>query len=141
MHLSTLKKGRPIDLPLNPSRYHFNQLKDSELDDFELVKKGKKYYVNVVITKQIEDKPINSVGGIDQGLNHPVAIVLPSRPMPQEGPIGSAEKEEKLERYEHIIGELKRAKKFEKLRKLRNKSKNISINYDWQIANEIAEFS
>jgi transposase len=73
MHLSTLKKGEPIDVPLNPFRYHLNQLKDSELDDFELIKKGKKYYVNVVITKQIEDKPISSVGGIDQGLNHPIA--------------------------------------------------------------------
>jgi len=27
------------------------------------------------------------------------------------------------------------------LRKLRNKSKNISINYDWEIANEAAELS
>jgi hypothetical protein len=131
MHLSTLKKGEPIDVPLNPFRYHLNQLKDSELDDFELVKKGKKYYAHISITKQIEDKPIKSVGGIDQGLNHPAAIVLLSRTMPYEGFIGSAEKEEKLEKFEKIIGELKRAKKFKKLRKLRNKSKNIAINYDW----------
>jgi len=59
MHLSTLKKREPTDLPLNPSRYHLNQLKDSELDDFELIKKGKKYYAHSSITKQIEDKPIN----------------------------------------------------------------------------------
>jgi transposase len=141
MHLSTLKKEKPIDIPLNPSRYEPNQLKDSELDDFELIKKGKKYYAHLSITKQIEDKPIKSVGGVDQGLNHPIAIVLLSRPMPYEGFIGNAEKEEKLEKFEHIIGELKRAKKFKKLRKLRNKSKNIAINYDWQIANKVAELS
>jgi transposase len=107
MHLSTLKKEKPIDIPLNPSKYEPNQLKDSELDDFELVKKGKKYSAHLSITKQIEDKPIKSVGGIDQGLNHPIAIVLLSKPMPYEGFIGSAEKEEKLEKYEKIIGELK----------------------------------
>jgi transposase len=55
--------------------------------------------------------------------------------------LGDAEKEAQLEKYEKIIGELKRAEKFKKLRKLRNKSKNISINYDWQIANEVAELS
>jgi transposase len=141
MHLSTLKKGEPIDIPLNSSRYEPNQLKDSELDDFELVKKGKKYYAYISITKEIEDKPINSVGGIDQGLNHPIAIVLLSKPTPYEGLIGTTEKEEKLEKFEKIIGELQEAKKFKKLRKLRNKSKNIAINYDWQIANEVAELS
>jgi transposase len=141
MHLSTLKKGEPMDIPLNPSRYELNQLKNLELDDFELIKKGKKYYAHLSITKEIEDKPINSVGGIDQGLNHPIAIVLLSKPTPYEGLIGTTEKEEKLEKFEKIIGELQEAKKFKKLRKLRNKSKNIAINYDWQIANEVAELS
>jgi transposase len=118
MHLSTLKKGEPMDIPLNPSRYELNQLKNLELDDFELIKKGKKYYAHLSITKEIEDKPIKSVGGIDQGLNHPIAIVLLSKSMSYEGFMGDAEKEEKLEKYEKINGEFKRAEKSQKLRKL-----------------------
>jgi transposase len=141
MHLSTLKKGEPMDIPLNPSKYHLNQLKDSELDDFELIKKGKKYYAHLSHTKEIEEKPIKSVGGVDQGLNHPIAIVLLSRPMPYEGFIGNAEKDAQLQKYEKIIGEFKRAEEFKKLRKLQNKSKNIAINYDWEIANQVARIS
>lgn len=143
IHLSTLKKRELMDIPLNPCEYHLNQLKDAKINDFEIVKdrKKKKYYIHVSITKETEDKPMKSVGGIDQGLNHPIAIVLLSNPIPYESFIGDAEKEERLRKYDTLIGELQNAEKFGKLRSLRNKRQNISENYDWEIANRVADIS
>ena len=80
--ISTLEKGKTIDIPLNPSQYHLNQLKDVNINDFEIIKGGNsrktkdKYYIHISITKYVERKPINSVGGIDQGLNKSIAAVL-----------------------------------------------------------------
>jgi len=34
MHISTLKKNQTIDVPLNPSQYHLNQLSNAEINDF-----------------------------------------------------------------------------------------------------------
>ncbi len=65
IHVSTLEKGKTIDIPLNPSQYHLNQLKNAEIDDFEIVKRNNKYYIHISITKVVEDKPISSIGGID----------------------------------------------------------------------------
>lgn len=36
MHISTLEKNQPMDVPLNPSHYHLKQLEGSEIDDFEM---------------------------------------------------------------------------------------------------------
>ena len=58
IHISTLEKGTTIDIPLNPSQYHLNQLKDAEIDDFEIIKKDKKYYIHISITNVVENKPI-----------------------------------------------------------------------------------
>lgn len=141
IHLSTLKKHAPMDLPLNPSHYHLNQLKDAEIDDFEIVKKGKKYYAHISITKECEDGEVKNVGGIDLGLNQPIAIVLLNGSEPYEGFVGSEEKEELLKKYEQLISELQSAGKWKKLRQLRNKRKEIAMNYDWEIANEVARLT
>jgi len=141
LHISTVKKNHPMDIPLNPSHYHLTQLEDAEIYDFEIVKRGKKFYAHIGLTKECEDGKVKNVGGIDLGLNQPVAIVLLNRSEPYEGFIGSEEKEELLDKYERLISELQNAGKWRKLRKLRNKRKNIAINYDWEIANEVAELS
>ena len=60
IHISTLEKRKTINIPLNPSQYHLNQLKNVEIDDFEIIKKEKKYYVHISITKEIEEKKISS---------------------------------------------------------------------------------
>ncbi len=65
IHMSTLEKRRTIDIPLNPSQYHLNQLNSAEIADFEIIKANKKYYVHISITKVVKDKPISSIGGID----------------------------------------------------------------------------
>ena len=142
MHLSTSKKGKTIDIPLNPcSEYHLKQLKEGDIKDFEVIKKDKKYYAHISVSKEIDDKKITSFSGIDQGINHSAAIVLLSKSLPYEGVVCDKKKQEQLLKYEEMIGELQNAKKWKKLRKLRNKRLNISTYYDWQIANEITQLT
>jgi len=139
MHLSTLEKGNTMDVPLNPSKYHLNQLEDAEIDDFEIVKRNGKYYAHISITKEIDEKPISSIGGIDQGLNRTIATVLLTEPVPYEGLILDAAKQELLDKYDSIVAELQQAEKRDKLRELRNKRRNVSVYHDWCLANKVAE--
>ncbi len=158
--ISTLEKGKTICIPLNPSQYHINELKDVIVDDFEIIKHDKtkkskggknkdKYYVHTTITKIIEEKPINSIGGIDQGLNKSVAAVLiPLDPrldnngsFPREEQLLDSAKVELLEKYDMIVSELQEAKKWDKLRELRNKRENVSTYHDWCLAGKVAEFT
>lgn len=140
IHISTLEKGKTIDIPLNPSQYHINQLKNAEIDDFEIIKKNKKYYVHISITKVVEDKPISSIGGIDQGLNRSIAAVLLTS-VPQEELLLDAAKQELLDKYDAIIVSLQQTEKWDKLRELRHKRENIAIYHDWCLANQVAEFT
>ncbi len=87
-----LEKGKTIDIPLNPAQYHLNQLKNAEIDDFEIVKRNKKYYVHISITKFVEDKPISSIGGGDQGLNRTIAVVLLTNPPREEHLLDAAKR-------------------------------------------------
>lgn len=141
MHVSTLKKNKPMDVPLNPSRYHLNQLQNSEINDFEIIKHGTKYYVHVTITKMIKNKPIISIGGIDQGLNKSIAAVLLTEPFPREEQLLDSAKRELLEKYDAIVASLQEAKKWDKLRGLRNKRENVSVYHDWCLANKVTDFT
>ncbi len=141
IHVSTLEKNNTIDIPLNPSQYHMNELKNAEIDDFEIIKKNKKYYVHVSITKVVEDKPVSSIGGGDQGLNRTIAVVLLDNPLPREEHLMDAAKRELLDKYDEIISSLQEAEKWDKLRELRNKRRNVSEYCDWILANKTAEFT
>ena len=141
LRISTLKKNQPMDIPLNPSHYHLQQLKDAKISDFEIIKKGSKYYAHISISKEIEKKQVSSIGGLDQGLNHSAGIVL--LPLdgstPHEELICDAEKQALLQKYDDLIAELQAAGDWHKLRQLRHKRENIAIQFDWLIANEIAK--
>jgi len=144
LHISTLIKYKTIDIPLNPAKYHLEQLKDAEIRDFEIIKKDGKYYVHIPIQKTFENKKISSVGGIDQGLNHSAGIVLlPSdkNGVPFEGLICDEKKQAILRKYDEIVSKLQNAKKYKKLKQLRNKRLNVAKEYDWQIANQITKLS
>jgi transposase len=144
VHLSTLKKGRTVDIPLNPARYHLKQLKNAEIKDFEIIRTDGKYQVHISIQKEIENKHVSSVGGIDQGLNHSAGIVLlPSdeKGIPFEGLICDERKQKILQKYDELVSALQNAKRYGKLKQLRNKRLNIAKEYDWQIANQIAKTS
>lgn len=141
MHVSTLKKNQTIDVPLNPSQYHLNQLANSEINDFEIIKHCKKYYIHVTITKVIENKPISSIGGIDQGLNKSIVAVLLTEPFPREEQLLDSAKRELLDKYDDIIASLQEAENWDKLRELRNKRANVSTYHDWCLANKVADFT
>lgn len=141
IHISTLEKGKTTDIPLNPSLYHLNQLKNAKIDDFEIIKRNEKYYVHISITKVVDDKPISSIGGIDQGLNRSLAVVLLEAPVPREEHLLDAVKIGLLDKYDAIIASLQEASIWDKLRELRNKRSNISIYHDWVLANKTAEFT
>nr|WAH99870.1 MAG: zinc ribbon domain-containing protein [Candidatus Methanoperedens sp.] len=141
IHISTLEKGNTIDIPLNPSSYHLNQLKNAEINDFEIVKRSKKYYVHISTTKFVEDKPISSIGGGDQGLNRTIAVVLLTNPLPREEHLMDAAKRELLDKYDVIVASLQEAEKWDKLREIRNKRGNVSLYCDWMLANDTAEFT
>lgn len=89
----------------------------------------------------IENKPISSIGGIDQGLNKSIAVVLLTKPFPQEGQILDSVKVELLEKYDDIVSSLQEAKKWDKLRDLRHKRESVSIYHDWCLANKVADFT
>jgi putative transposase len=141
IRISTLEKNKRIDIPLNPSQYHLNQLQNAEIDDFEIVKRNNKYYVHISITKVVEDKPIRSIGGIDQGLNRSLAVVLLETPVPREELLLDAAKRDLLDKYDEIISSLQESMKWDKLRELRNKRSNVATYHDWCLANEVAEFT
>ena len=144
VHMSTLKKGMTIDIPLNPSKYHLKQLKNAEIKDFEIIKQEGKYYVHVSIEKEIAEKHISSVGGIDQGLNHSVGIVfLPSDQdgVPFEGLVCDETKQKILQKYDEVVSQLQNAKKLRKLKRLRSRRFNVANEYDWQMANNVAKLS
>ena len=141
VHISTLIKGKTIDIPLNPSHYHLNQLRNTEIKSFEIIKRNNKYYIHVTITKVIENKPISSIGGIDQGLNKSIAVVLLTEPFPHEGQILDSAKVDLLEKYDEIVSSLQEARKWDKLRELRHKRENVSIYHDWCLANKVADFT
>ncbi len=141
IHISTLEKRNTIYIPLNPSQYHLNQLKNAQINTFEIVKRSKKYYVHISITKFVDDKPISSIGGGDQGLNRTIAVVLLENPLPREEHLMDAAKREFLDKYDEIVLSLQQAEKWDKLRELRNKRSNVSIYGDWILANETARFT
>lgn len=141
MHISTLQKNMPMDVPLNPSHYHLKQLEGSEIDDFEIVKHGKKYYAHISVSKEITEKPTSSVGGIDQGLNRTIATVLlpvNGLGMPHEELIYDSEKRDLIDKYDDILASLQKARIGRKLKKLRNKRTNVAIYHDWCLANHVA---
>ncbi len=144
MHISTLQKNKPVDIPLNPSHYHLKQLEGSEIDDFEIIKHGKKYYAHISISKEITEKPTSSVGGIDQGLNRTIATVLlpiNGLGMPHEELICDNEKRNLIDKYDDILASLQKARIGRKLKRLRNRRTNIAIYHDWCLANYVARLT
>ena len=138
MHVSTLEKNRPMDVPLNPSPYHLKQLEGSEIDDFEIIKHGKKYYAHISISREITEIETSSVGGIDQGLNRTLAIVLLNRDMPHEELFCETDKLNLIDKYDSIIASVQHARNGKKLRQLRHKRSNVAIYHDWCLANHVA---
>ncbi|AFC99292.1 Transposase [Methanocella conradii HZ254] len=155
MHVSTLEKGETMDVPLNPSYYHLKQLEGAMISDFEIIRKNGKYYAHISTTRFVDTRITSSYGGIDQGLNRTLAIVLLDE-VPREELLYD-EKRNMLDKYDDIIASLQSAmasarhveprklveyhKMSRKLKQLRGKRNNVSVYHDWLLANKAAEYT
>jgi len=139
MHISSLRKGVTIDIPLNPSYYHIKHLEDWSVSDFEVIKREGKYYAHVSLHKEVVEKQTCSIGGIDQGLNRSIATVL-LQDVPCEELIKNS-KEALIEKYDDLIAILQQSKNYRKLRQLRSKRADVSLNHDRHLAKQVAEFT
>ena len=139
-----------IDVPLNPSQYHLKQLEDAEINDFEIVQRKQKYYVHISISREIPDKQISSIGGIDQGLNRTISVVLLPSPspspetdgtIPQRELILDSDKRDLIDKYDLIIASCQRSGAPKKLKQLRNKRSNVTLYHDWCLAEQVATYT
>jgi len=124
---------------LNPSQCHLKQLEDAEINDLEIVQRKQKYYVHISITKETPDKQISSIGGIDQGLNRTIAVVLLPSPSPSPGTDGTiphrelildSDKRDLIDKYDLIIASCQRSGATKKLKHLRSKRSNVALYHD-----------
>ncbi|MDI6897998.1 transposase [Methanocella conradii] len=143
MHVSTLVKGETMDVPMNPSYYHLKQLEGAMISDFEIIRKNGRYYAHVSTTRFVDGVETSSYGGIDQGLNRTLAIVLlpPTGDGVPREELMYDEKRNLLDKYDAIIASLQQAGKTRKLKQLRGKRNNVSVYHDWLLANKAAEYT
>ena len=111
-----------------------------------IVKRNKKYYVHIFISKEIPDKKPSSIGGIDQGLNRTIAVVLLPSPgedgtIPHGELILDSAKRDLIDKYDLIIASCQEAKSIRKLKDLRHKRSNVAVYYDWCLAKQVATYT
>jgi putative transposase len=95
---------------------------------------------------EIPDKQISSIGGIDQGLNRTIAVVLLPLPetdgaIPQRELILDSDKRDLIDKYDLIIASCQESGATKKLKQLRNKRSNVALYHDWCLAKRVAEYT
>lgn len=145
IRLSTLKRRMRITIPLNPARYHLNLLRKGRIVDFQLVKRERKYYAHVCVKYEVPDVPVRSVIGIDLGVRRAMATVLltPNQPL-RRGDLSilrDGEKKRRLDQLNCRVAELQRRRKWEALKRIRNKRRHVSDYFDRLAAVHIAELA
>jgi len=142
INISILKKYEKITIFLNASEYHNELLEEGEIRDFEIMKRDNKYYVHITCQFEVKDTKPKSITTIDLGINRSVVAVQFSHSKePKSIIIEDKEKQDKLQFYNDLVGELRREEKWDKLKVIRNKRRHISEYYDWITAKKVAEFT
>jgi transposase len=143
LRISTLRKGMRITAPLNPTKYHLDLLRKGRIVDFQLVKRNGWYYAHICVKYKVLDVPVQAVRGIDLGVRRAMAAVLlrPNLPLRREdlSILKDGHKEHCLHLLNRRVAELQRAQKWEPLKRIRNKRRNIAAYYDRLDAIKIAE--
>jgi len=141
--ISTLEKGKKIDIPLHSYSYAEKHLKEWKIKSFQIVwcSKLKRYEVHVVVEKEVVIKPKSFVG-IDLGLKRIVTayetngeknrVLLSSKEEYKEFFIG-------MRRLNNRIAKLQRLKKYEVLKKLRHKRRNFALDFRRKLAVKITK--
>ncbi len=145
VRVSTLHRGVKLTIPLNPAKYHLDLLEQSILKSFQLVKRNGKYYVHVKAEYEVPAQPVYAVRGIDLGVKRSIASVMlrPNHSLRSSGfsILQDGLKRDRLNRLERRTAELKEARKWEPLKKIRHKRLRVSEYYDRLAAKRIAETS
>ena len=145
IRISTLKLGERMTIPLNLAKYHVDMLERGDIKSFQLIKRGKKFYVHVKVEYEVNDQPVEAVRGVDLGIRRIVATVLLrlTRPLCRGdfSVIRGGEKVHRLNELNRKVAELQRLKKWEVLKRMQNKRRHVAEYYDRLTAKRIAEIS
>jgi putative transposase len=145
VRISTLKRGERITVPLNPAKYHLDLLERGEIKSFQLVKRGRRFHVHVKVEYGVQDQPVHAVRGVDLGVRRSAATVLlcPNEPLRRGdfSVIRDGEKTHRLSELNRRVAKLQRLKKWEALKRMRNKRRHVAEYYDRLTAKRIAEIS
>ncbi len=142
MHISTLRKRETIDVLLNPSDWHEEQLEMAdEIKSFEIVhhpERDCKYMVHITCEYEVQTVRTTHVCGVDLGIKRDLSAVLIDEAGIERFNILRTCKSERLKELDDRISHLRREEKYSVLKKLRNKRKNITEDYDRKLAKEFA---
>jgi len=145
LRLSTLRQGARVTIPLSPAKYHLDLLRKGRVVDFQLVKHEGRYYAHICVKYDLPNVPIQAVRGVDLGARRAFATVLlkPDTPMRREdlSILTDGEKRHRLYRLNHRISQLQQARKWEPLRRLRHKRRNVAAYFDRLDAIRIARMA
>jgi IS605 OrfB family transposase len=144
-------------IPLNPSSYHLNKIKQGTVTSIRLLKDTwKKWWV--IFAVRMDTPTIDSTSkppavlGIDLGINKAVcSVLLTKTKLRHVRYFTQPEKVKKIQRYDEMIDSLQHERDtrrniekpaddvVSKLRELSGKRKNISIDYDRVIVKQLTE--
>jgi transposase len=144
--ISTLEKGSRVTLQLNSVRYHLDLLERARsLSSFQIVKRSGKYHVHVKVVYAVPDKSVSMVRGIDLGVKRSIASVTlrPNQPLMSKDfvLVHDRMKVHYLSRLNRRVAELQKAKKWEPLRRVRNRRQNVAEYHDRLSAQRVADTS
>ncbi len=142
MRISTLEKGKRIDIPLHSYSYAEKHLKSWSIKSFQIVWRSKlnRYEVHVVVEKEVVVKPERLVG-IDLGLKR----IITAYEQGGENRVLLLSKEEckeffiRMRRLNNRIGKLQRLRKHKVLKKLKHRRRNYASDFRRKLAVEIAK--
>ena len=143
--VSTLRRGVKLTIPLNPAKHHLDLFERGTLKSFQLVKRHGKYFVHVKVESAVPDQPVYAVRGIDLGVKRSIASVMlrPNQPLRSNDFSIQTDglKRDRLNRLEKRVAELRHAKRWEPLKRLRHKRLHVSEYYDRLAAKQLAATS
>ncbi|MFP4609287.1 MAG: hypothetical protein ACLFNY_06895, partial [Candidatus Aenigmatarchaeota archaeon] len=143
MHISTLKKGETMDVLLNPSDWHEEQLEEAdEIKSFEIVhhpERDCKYMVHITYEYESNDAWTSHVCGVDLGIERDLSAVLIDEDGIERFNILQTCKSERLKELDDRISHLRRKEKYGVLRRLRSKRQNVAKDFDRKLAKQFAE--
>jgi len=135
--VSTLKRGEALELPLHSYPYADKYLRSKEwtVKSFQLVKNYqlKRWEVHIVVEREFTPRVPRSIVGVDLGIRK-LATAVRIDAGGIRDPV-SVEKEKhkwffkRMQRLNNRIAKLQRLEKYEMLKKLRNRRRNLAENF------------